>query len=237
MTWSSASVDGVTDPDLEAGPGLSAEERAQLTESHGRRFSAGESLFREGDPARIAFLLLEGRVRLLKRVRAAERSLLVARAGDVFGESALLDEAPRRATAVALTAGLAIAMDKPAFLRLLQAHPSIATHVAEQLVRRVRDAEDQVEIVLLRDASSKVIAALLNLSRQATGSPSFALSPVELSSRAGLDVETVKRAVSRLREQDYLRIVGERVEVPDVDALRRLYNLLGTKDELRGQES
>ncbi len=225
------------DSDLDAGPGLSDEERAQLTASHGRRFTAGESLFREGDPARIAFLLLEGRVRLLKRVRAAERSLLVARAGDVFGESALLDEAPRRSTAVALTAGLAIAMDKATFLRLLRAHPAIATHVAEQLVRRVRDAEDQVEITLLRDASSKVIAALLNLTRQATGSPSFALSPVELSSRAGLDVETVKRAVSRLREQDYLRIVGERVEVPDVDALRRLYNLLGTKDELRGQES
>ncbi len=225
------------DSDLDAGPGLSDEERAQLTASHGRSFAAGESLFREGDPARIAFLLLEGRVRLLKRVRAAERSLLVARAGDVFGESALLDEAPRRSTAVALTAGLAIAMDKATFLRLLRAHPAIATHVAEQLVRRVRDAEDQVEITLLRDASSKVIAALLNLTRQATGSPSFALSPVELSSRAGLDVETVKRAVSRLREQDYLRIVGERVEVPDVDALRRLYNLLGTKDELRGQES
>ena len=226
----------MVDADLEAGPGLSDEERAQLTESHGRRFAAGEALFREGDPARTAFLLLEGRVRLLKRVRAAERSLLVARPGDVFGESALLDEAPRRSTAVALTAGLAIAMDKPAFLRLLQGHPAIATHVAEQLVRRVRDAEDQVEITLLRDASSKVVAALLNLSRQATGSPSFALSPVELSSRAGLDVETVKRAVARLREQDYLRIVGERVEVPDVDALRRLYNLLGTKDELRGQE-
>ena len=215
-------------------------ERAELTASHGRVFAAGESLFREGDPSRIAFLLLEGRVRLLKRVRAAERSLLVARPGDVFGESALLDDAPRRSTAVALTAGLAIAMDKATFLRLLRAHPAIATHVAEQLVRRVRDAEDQVEITLLRDASSKVIAALLNLSTQArggAGAPSFALSPVELSSRAGLDVETVKRAVSRLREQDYLRIVGERVEVPDVDALRRLYNLLGTKDELRGQES
>ena len=60
------------------------------------------------------------------------------------------------------------------------------------------------------------------------------VSPVDLSSRVGLDVDTVKRTVQRLRDQQYLRIVGEKVEIPDVDALRRLYALLGTKDELRG---
>jgi CRP/FNR family transcriptional regulator, cyclic AMP receptor protein len=29
--------------------------------------------------------------------------------------------------------------------------------------------------------------------------------------------------------------VDERVEIPDLDALRRLYLLLGTKEELRGE--
>jgi hypothetical protein len=61
------------------------------------------------------------------------------------------------------------------------------------------------------------------------------MSPVDLSSRVGLDVDTVKRAVQRLRDQQYVRIVGERVEIPDVDALRRLYALLGSKEELRGE--
>ena len=50
----------------------------------------------------------------------------------------------------------------------------------------------------------------------------------------GLDVETVKGVVKRLREQGYVRIVDERVEIPDIEALRRLYLLLGTKEELRG---
>ena len=60
------------------------------------------------------------------------------------------------------------------------------------------------------------------------------MSPVELSTRVGLDVETVKRAVQRLRDQQYVRIQGERIEIVDVESLRRLYVLLGTKDELRG---
>jgi hypothetical protein len=40
----------------------------------------------------------------------------------------------------------------------------------------------------------------------------------------------------RLRERQYIRITGERIEIPDVEALRRLYTLLGTKDELAGQD-
>ena len=71
--------------------------------------------------------------------------------------------------------------------------------------------------------------------RPVTAPIELIVSPVDLSSRVGLDVETVKRTVQRLRDQQYLRILGERVEIPDVDALRRLYALLGTKDELRGE--
>jgi CRP/FNR family transcriptional regulator, cyclic AMP receptor protein len=213
---------------------LAPEERARLIQRFGRAFTAGETLFREGDVAREALLLQEGRVRLLKRVRTVERSLMVLRPGDLFGEAALLDEAARSSTAVALTDGIALALDRSTFRPLFMGHPAIASRVVEQLIRRVRDAEDQIELMLLRDAQSKIVAALLKLARQADGAVDLAISPVELSTRVGLDVDTVKRQVQRLREQQYVRIVGERVEIPDIDALRRLYLLLGTKEELRG---
>src|SRR5947209_3489968 len=56
---------------------LAPDERARLFERYGRRFSSGDTLYREGDPAREAYLLQEGRVRLLKHVRMIERSLMV----------------------------------------------------------------------------------------------------------------------------------------------------------------
>ena len=221
------------DPPL-ANADLGPEERARLLHRYGRHFAAGDALFREGEPAREAFLLQEGRVRLLKRVRMVERSLMVLRPGDLFGESALLDAVARTSTAVALTDGIALALDRATFRPLVEGHPSIATRVVEQLIRRVRDAEDQIEIMLLRDAQSKIVGALLKLVVRSEGSAELSVSPVELSTRVGLDVDTVKRQVQRLREQQYVRIVGERVEIPDIDALRRLYHLLGTKEELRG---
>ncbi len=220
---------------------IAASERAKLVTRYGRQFLAGETLFREGEPATHAFLLQEGRVRLLKRVRMVDRSLMVLRPGELFGESALLDSAARNSTAVALTDGITLALDRETSRSLLANHPTIAVRVMEQLIRRVRDAEDQIEILMLRDNQYKVVSALLKLAHRiepqpVEGAPAeLNVSPVELSSRVGLDVESVKRSVQRLREQGYLRIIGEKIEIPDLESVRRLYVLLGTKDELKGE--
>ena len=215
---------------------LGPDEYARLVGRYGRRFVAGETLFKEGDTANEAFLLQDGRVRLLKRVRMVERSLIVLKQGDLFGESALIDSAARNSTAVALTDGSVLVLDRTTFRPLLEHYPSISIRLLEQLTRRVRDAEDQIEIMMVKDTQSKIVAALLKLVQRSTGAAEIAISPVELSTRVGLDVETVKRGVQRLREQQYVRIVDERVEIPDVEALRRLYVLLGTKEELRGDQ-
>jgi CRP/FNR family cyclic AMP-dependent transcriptional regulator len=226
----------MADDDIELGEA----ERERLVSRFGRRFAAGDVLFREDEPGGDAFLLQEGRVRLLKHVRNVDRSLMVLKPGDLFGESALLDASSRSSTAVALTDGVALALDRRTFRSLLSHHPPIAVRVMEQLVRRVRDAEDQIEILMLRDSQYKVVASLLKLAVRAAPTESsaaleIAISPIELASRVGLDVDSVKRDVQRLRDQGYVRISGERIEIPDVEALRRLHALLGTKDELRGE--
>lgn len=215
---------------------IAPQERARLLGRYGRRFVAGDALFQEGAPAQEAFLLQEGRIRLLKRVAMTDRSLAVIKPGDLFGEGALLDGATYGATAVALTDGTVLALDRGTFRSLLSHHPQVATRVVDQLVARLRDAEDQIEIMMLRSVQSKVTSALLKLAGRATGAAEVNVSPVELSTRVGLDVEAVKRTVGRLREQQYIRIHGERIEIPDVEALRRLSTLLGTKDELAGPE-
>ena len=75
------------------------------------------------------------------------------------------------------------------------------------------------------------------LAGRASGPAEVTISPVELSTRVGLDVEAVKRMIQRLRDRQYIRIVGERIEITDVEALRRLHTLLGTKDDLRGPDT
>jgi CRP/FNR family cyclic AMP-dependent transcriptional regulator len=213
---------------------LGPSDRARLLGRHGRRFAAGETLFEEGMPAHEAFLLQEGRVRLLKRVAMSDRSLAVVKGGDLFGEGALLEAGVYGSTAVAITEGVLLALDRATLRALLESHPRVAVRAVDQLVRRLREAEDQIEIMMLRGVQSKVTSALLKLAGRATGFAEVHVSPVDLSTRVGLDVEAVKRTVARLRDRQYIRISGEKIEIPDVEALRRLYTLLGTKDELAG---
>lgn len=204
-----------------------------LVEAYGHPFVQGDIFFREGEPASAAYLLYQGRVRLLKRVRAVERSMSVLRPGDLFGEGALIDGGVRSSTAVALGDGIALTLDRAALRTIIERFPVFAEKILTQLVKRLRDAEDQIEVLMLRDTQSKVVGALLKMARG--GALELSLSPVDLSSRVGLDVDTVKRVVQSLRDQQYVRIVGERIEIPDLDALRRLYTLLGAKEEIRGE--
>ncbi|HKQ68589.1 MAG TPA: Crp/Fnr family transcriptional regulator [Polyangiaceae bacterium] len=217
-----------------------AAERERLLSRFGKRFTSGQVIFREGDLGSEAFLLQEGRVRLIKRVRAVERSLMVLRPGDLFGESAFIAGASRSSTAIALSDGAALALDHATFQNLLENNRPVASRIVQQLVRRLRDAEDQIEIMMLRDTQSKIVNALLKLAQQTTtddkGGALLQISPMELSTRVGMDVETVKRGVQKLREGQYVRVVDEKVEIPDLDSLRRLFALLGLKDEIHGND-
>lgn len=231
------------------GEDLGPQERSSLFGRYGRRFTAGETLLREGTPAKETLLVHEGRVRLLRRVAMTDRSLAILRAGDLFGEGALLEGATYGSTAIALSDGAALVLDRATFRTLLARHPDVATRVVEQLVRRLRAAEDQIEIMMLRGVESKVAGALLKLATGPTGVSSDAavnvqangaavtISPLELSMRVGLHVDVVKRTIQRLRDRQYLRVVGERIEIADVEALRQLYVLLGTRDELAGRST
>ncbi|HVR19387.1 MAG TPA: Crp/Fnr family transcriptional regulator [Polyangiaceae bacterium] len=213
----------------------------RLLARYGRRFAPGTVVFREGEPSDVVFLLQSGRIRLFKQVGAMERSLRVVRPGDLFGELALLEGSRRQSTAVALDESLALAFDHATFHQVAQTNPDVGLRVIEQIVRRLRDAEDQIEILMVRDHQSKVVVALMKLAQrelanpeQSGGQVTLQISPLELSAQVGLDVEVVKRVVSQLRETGYVRIQDERVELSSLETLRELYSLLSIKDQLRG---
>jgi len=223
-------------PDTDQEPAAVAD---PLHARFGRRFEAGDTLFFEGDPATHAYLLEEGRVRLIKRIRGTERSMWVCKSGDLFGESALLEGSERSSTAVALSPVLALVIDQATLQHLLEHNATIASRVVKQLVRRLRDAEHQLEVTMHTDIQSKVVRALLEHARRARGHGSnaatFFISPMELAAQVGLDVDTLKRNVQKLREGQYVRIVDERLEIPSIEGLRKYFGLLGQRDELAAE--
>ncbi|MCB9707788.1 MAG: Crp/Fnr family transcriptional regulator [Myxococcales bacterium] len=215
---------------------LDSVERTRLFDRYGSRFAAGTLMYPEGAAADFCYLLQEGRVRLSRKVRGVEHSIAVLRPGDIFGEDALISTSERSSSALALSEVSALAFDRETFCALLSSNPEVGLRLLEQLVDRLRDAEERLENILHSDDPSRVIHALLRLAKQEATSDHLVLdiSPLELSSRVGLDVDAVKQVMAQLKERGYLRIQQERVMIQDIEALRRLYELLGVKEQVRG---
>ena len=93
----------------------------------------GKVLMREGDRGREFFVLLEGEA----EVRRKGRKLATRRAGEFFGEIALLSDLPRVATVTATTPVRALVIRDSEFRGLLSRTPQIALKVLQAIVERL----------------------------------------------------------------------------------------------------
>lgn len=79
---------------------------------HTRKFAAGETVFHQGDYGDRLYLLLAGEVEIIKhRDGGSTERLTVHKAGEVFGEMAIVDSSPRSADARMLTDGMLIELN------------------------------------------------------------------------------------------------------------------------------
>ncbi len=81
----------------------------------------GATIFREGEVGDALYAVLGGTVRISKLIpKGGEEAMAFLEEGGHFGEMALLDEAPRSATAIAHTDCRLLVIRKSAFLDLLK---------------------------------------------------------------------------------------------------------------------
>jgi CRP/FNR family cyclic AMP-dependent transcriptional regulator len=99
-----------------------------------REFKAGEVIFKEGDAAAEFFVIQRGKV----DIRLGNRLLGTLGDHDIFGEMALIEAAPRSATAVAATDVKLVPVGEKQFLFLVSRTPYFALKVMRVLARRLR---------------------------------------------------------------------------------------------------
>jgi len=102
------------------------------------RFGAGETIVREGDGGNSLFLLMDGRVAVIKhRDDGSEVLVCELAAGEVFGEMTLFLDAPRSTTVRALRECDLLQVDRDCFSRLIASNPSLLDQLAEQVAERL----------------------------------------------------------------------------------------------------
>jgi CRP-like cAMP-binding protein len=96
--------------------------------------AGGDVVIIDGAPATEMFLLRKGRVRVHRNGQTLEE----IDSGGIFGEMALIDQAPRDATVTAIEDSEVVPIDERMFVILVQNAPYFGLEVMRTLVARLR---------------------------------------------------------------------------------------------------
>jgi CRP/FNR family cyclic AMP-dependent transcriptional regulator len=206
-----------------------AERDALLSAGHVRRWSAGQVLFREGDPAASAIVIVSGLVKIQKRGRRGDELILsLCGPGDLLGEVTAVQGTTRSADAVALGDVEAAGVGVADLRAVLARHPRLALQLLELVLRRLRLADQRRLEFASTESLPRVTSRLLELAeRFGVASPDGTLavdmpiSQEELASWAAASRESTARALRTLRELDLIETHRKRMVVRDADGLKR----------------
>jgi CRP-like cAMP-binding protein/membrane protease YdiL (CAAX protease family) len=132
------------------GEGLTEEELERVLRWMGeRRCQPGEALIREGAQDRDLFLLVEGRAEVVRGEEGSSARYRLAElgAGEVCGELAFIDRAPRSSSVIALEPVRALVLEESAWSlieRDAQLFAKIYRNIAARLSDRLRSSNDVV---------------------------------------------------------------------------------------------
>lgn len=110
-----------------------------MKEVLGKTYSAGDDIVRQGEIGDCMFVIQEGEAEvLIDRDDGGQMRVDVMKAGEVFGEMAILERQTRSATVRAISPMRVLTIDKKTFLRRVQEDPSLAFMVLKAMSNRVR---------------------------------------------------------------------------------------------------
>jgi CRP/FNR family cyclic AMP-dependent transcriptional regulator len=205
-----------------------ADRDALLAAGTTRRYRAGAVVYRAGDDAGGAFVLIEGHV-MASTADAHGREVILGLAGpgQLVGELSALRGTPRSATVTAREAVVAATIPGAEFRRFLGRTPEAAVLVLDTVIERLLAADAHVLELASMDVVARVAHHLLHLSAQ-VGEPlgdgdasEVAITQDELAAWTGASREAVSKALGVLRTLGCVETGRRRIAVLDAETLRR----------------
>ena len=172
-------------------------------------FSAGALIFRKADAADHMFLVIAGRVKIFSYSSARRRKTFAyLGAGEFFGEMAIICDAGRTASALAVTDCRLLIIHKKDFKRLMCKDVKLCHKLLRAVSERLRRADEEIESLLFRNILGRVAKVLHDLysshGRQTQRGAEIIehYTHQELADLVGTTREPLSRALAMLRHAD-----------------------------------
>lgn len=211
----------------------------EIFEKYGRFYPAGSTIFREGDEGKEMYIIQSGKVKITKTLKnGEEKTLVILEPGDFFGEMAVIDKDVRSANAMALTDAQLIALDEEVFEMHMQTNPKIVKKILKNLTARLRDANQQIANLMIKDANRLVAnTILLVVHKHGEESPSgitlgIEFTVPELARMCGLELEKTKEIVDKMVKAKVLKVdENGQLTVSSLSSLEQFIKYLEMKEQ------
>jgi CRP-like cAMP-binding protein len=189
-----------------------------------RRYRRDEVIFHADDPGDSLFIVASGAVKItLSADDGTEPAILTTIGrGGFFGELALLDGAPRSATAVAMDPVETLVLRREAFERLVDSESGLRRALLSALAAEIRRLTAQVEDLHFLDLPGRLARHLLREmdgddERVASGEVRlpWPYTQGELAGMIGGSRQSVNRLLADFVAQGLLRFDGDDLVIPD----------------------
>lgn len=185
---------------------------AQLAMRVSRRHcSAGQILFKAGDPGSTYYIIQEGDVTISVPGPTGQAiTLALLGPGDAFGELALLDEAPRSATATVTRDAQLLALQRSDFMDVIEHEPAALAAFLANLAQIVRNMNQRLADVASLNAQHRLARVFVDLLQRDGRQVDDAividrpLTTADLAGLAGLHPVQVDRLIRDLEYDNVL---------------------------------
>ncbi len=210
--------------------GMSKESLQAITRTlRGRRFRRGEVLFHEGDPGDALFIVASGAGKVVVPSEdGAEAILATVRRGEFLGELALLDGAPRSASAIALEPTETLALPRDRFRALVATEPAIRDALLAAVAGELRRLTTHVAELHFLDLTGRLAARLARLAEeQGEKLPGGAvrldapLTQGDLAAMIGSTRQSVNKVLGEFEADGLIKLERDTILVPSLEKLSR----------------
>lgn len=187
----------------------------------------GQRIYVQGDPSDQIFLLKVGVVKVSSIGADQQETLLVLLyPGDVFGELAIVDDAPRDHIATAHEDVVLCALSRNLLLKMTAETPALGYQVTKLMGLRLRRFRTRIEELLCKSAQARIAHTLLDLAAD-YGVPDndgilvpIRLNQADLGNLVGLARETVNIVLQDFRQRGLVEADRRRIRIIDPVRLR-----------------
>ena len=110
-----------------------------------RKYKAGETIVKQGEPGVGLFIIVSGKVKVEKGDDAGNRMEIAQHTqGEVIGEFAVIDGAPRTADVVAVEGTTCLVLAAWSFNSFMESHPEVALQILPVVVKRFRETNKKL---------------------------------------------------------------------------------------------